>query len=61
MKNVLPNDPSDPVIDFNDVKEIKDVKEYLLNISFLISKLKVVHQDPNSEIFMEEMIIPIID
>jgi len=57
----LPNDPEEPVIDFNDVKEIKDVKEYLLNISFLISKMKVVHKDPNSENLMEEMIIPILD
>lgn len=57
----MPNDPEEPVIDFNDVKEIKDVKEYLLNISFLISKMKVVHKDPNSENLMEEMIIPILD
>jgi len=49
------------VIDFDNVKEIEDVKKYLLNISFLISKMKVVHNDPNSEIFMEEIMIPILD
>jgi len=57
----LPTDPSEPVIDFDNVNEIEDVKKYLLNISFLISKMKVVHNDPNSEIFMEEIMIPILD
>lgn len=49
------------MIDFNEVKEIADVKDHLLKISFLISKMKVIHKDPKSEIFIEEMIIPILD